>query len=136
MIVFSENIQTECEAFPILFPIVLVQAVSPSHSKVACGMKLTTYLCLMPTLRMSGAVSSLCFVPYGVHRDQFTFTFPKLETIFSCYPWQNVHAEYVVSSLYAQAIQLLSTHVCVVTMKVNNIQLAALEHASSIYKGN
>lgn len=131
MVVFSESIQTDCEAFPIPFPIVLVQAVSPRHSKVACGMKLTTHLCLIPTLRMSGAVSSLLLVPYGMHRDQFTFTFPKLVTIFSSYPWQNVHAEYIVISLYAQAIQLLSTHMCVVTMKVNNIRLE-----QSIYKGN
>jgi len=56
---------------------------------------------------MSGAVSSLLCVLYGMHRDHFTFTLPKLVTIFSCYPWQNVHAEYVVSSLYAQPIQLL-----------------------------
>jgi len=81
MVVFSESIQTGCEAFPISFPTGLVQAVSPRHSKVACGMKLTTHLCLMPRLRMSRAVSSLLIVPYGMHRDHFTFTFPKLVTM-------------------------------------------------------
>jgi hypothetical protein len=107
MVVFSESIKTGCEAFPISFPAGLVQAVYPRGSQVACGMKLTMHLCLMPRLIMSEAVSSLLFVPCGMHRHHVTFTFPKLVTIFACYPWQNAHAKYIVSLLYAQAIQLL-----------------------------
>lgn len=90
MVVFSESIQTGCEAFPISLPTGLVQAVTPRRSKVAFGMKLTTHLGPMPKLRMSGDVSSLLFVPYGMNWDHFTFTFPELLTIFSCYHWQHM----------------------------------------------
>ena len=58
MVVFSKSIQTGCEALPVSCPTGLAQAVSPRGSKVACGMKLTTHLCLMPRLTMSGAIAS------------------------------------------------------------------------------
>jgi hypothetical protein len=105
--VFSDSIHTGYEALPISFPTGFVQAVSPRSSDVDCGLKLTTHLCLIPRLKMSAVISSLLYAPYGMHWEHFSFTFPKLVTIFSCYPWQNVCAAYVMSSLYAQAIQLL-----------------------------
>jgi hypothetical protein len=86
MVVFSYSIHTGCEALPISFPTGLVQAVSLRGSKVAFGLKLTTLMCLIPRLRMSGVIYSLLYVPCCMHREYFSFTFPKLVTIFLWYP--------------------------------------------------
>ena len=76
MVVFSESIETGSEAVPISYPTGFLQTVSPRGSKVACDMKLTAHLCLMPRLRMSGAMSSP-LVPLWHAQGPLYFYFSK-----------------------------------------------------------
>jgi hypothetical protein len=76
--------QTHLGAHPASYPVGTGGVHSPGQS--GRGVKLTTHLHLVPSLRMSGAITPLPqydFVAWCLvkHRDKFTFTFMGLNSV-------------------------------------------------------